>query len=348
MIRVIFIITVFILSLSAKSEITGYYANNKEVKSFINYMIRKYNFRRDYLIKTFSCAAKPKRYRTKKRARRVKLGIAKGHKWWLKSVGYTKYEKRYLNEDRVKQGVKFVKRYKKLLNRIEKKLKVDKYIIAAIVGIETYYGEIIGNWETFNALAYHSFKKKKRAKLFKYELEKLLVLCYRQKLKALYLKGSIYGALGLGQLMPHSYLKYGLSYDGNRRIEPFSYPDAIATVANFLHHKGWISGKEVAIRASYHGKKFNLIKKSTKYKISRKSLKKWGIKARKKFKAKYFKLTKLKRAEFDELWITFNNFDVLKHYNNSDYYAMAVYQLAQEIKKREVLSTRKKVAYGIK
>ncbi len=334
MIRIFFISIILILSLHAKNEVTGYYAKNKEVKHFINHMIRKYNFKRDYLIDVFSRASKPKRYRTQRRHRRLKYGIAKGRKWWLRSVGFSAYEKRYLNEDRVRQGTKFAKRYKTLLGRIEKKLKVDKYIVTAIIGIETYYGEIIGNWETFNSLAYHTFKDKRRKKLFKYELEKLLVLSYRQKLNALYLKGSIYGALGLGQLMPHAYLKYGLSYDGNKKIEPFSHPDAIATIANFLHHKGWREGKDVAIRAKYSGKKFNQIKQHTRYRISRATLKKWGLKATKKFKAKYFKATKLKRAEFDEIWLTFNNFDVLKRYNNSDYYAMAVYQLAQEIKKR--------------
>ena len=335
MIRIFFISIILLFSLHAKNEVTGYYANNKKVKHFINHMIRKYNFRRDYLIDIFSRARKPTRFHTKRRHRVVRYGIAKGHKWWLRSVGYSAYEKRYLNEDRVRQGVKFAKRYKTLLSRIEQKLKVDKYIITAIIGIETYYGEIIGNWETFNTLAYHTFKEKKRAKLFKFELEKFLLLCYRQKLKALYLKGSIYGALGLGQLMPHAYLKYGLSYDGNKKIEPFSHPDAIATVANFLHHKGWREGKDVAIKANFYGKRFTRIKSNTRYRINRTTLKKWGLKASKKFKSKYFRLTKLKRAEYDEVWLTFNNFSVLKHYNNSDYYAMAVYQLAQEIKKRD-------------
>ncbi len=335
MLRAFLITTLLVYSLHANGIVTGYYANNKEVQHFINHMIRKYNFKRDYLIDIFSRASKPKRYRTKKRHRRVKVGIVKGKKWWLQSVGFSKYEKRYLNEDRVTQGVKFTRRYRTLLSRIEKSLHVDKYIITAIIGIETYYGEIIGNWETFNSLAYHSFKEKKRAKLFKFELEKLLLLTYRQKLKALYLKGSIYGALGLGQLMPHSYLKYGLSFDGNSKIEPFSHPDAIATVANFLHHKGWKIGKSIAIRAKYSGTKFHHIKKSTKYKINRKRLRKWHVVPTKSFQEKYFKLTKLKRAEFDELWITFNNFATLKHYNNSDYYAMVVFQLAQEIKKRD-------------
>ena len=335
MIKIVLIVTLLLSFVNAKSEVTGYYAKDRDVKHFINYMIRKYNFKREYLIQTFSQARKPKRFRTKKRNRRVKLGVAKGRKWWLKSVGFTAYEKRYLNEDRVKQGVKFVNRYKSYFDRIEKKFKVDRYTIAAIVGVETYYGEIVGNWEVFNALAYNAFKKRARAKLFKYELEKLLVLCYRQKLKALYLKGSRYGALGLGQLMPHSYLKYGVSFDGNSRIEPFSRIDAIATIANYLHHKGWKMGKEIAMRASYKGRKFKRIKKSTRYKINRATLRKWGIKPRKQLKAKYFKLLKLERAEFDEVWLTFNNFDVLKRYNNSDYYAMVVYQLAQEIKKRD-------------
>lgn len=339
--KILLFIILLLFSLNANSELSGYYAKNREVKHFINYMIRKYNFKREYLIDLFSHARKPKRFRTKRRLRRVQSGIAKGRKWWLRSVGYSAYEKRYINEDRVLEGVKFVRKYNTVLKRISQKLQVDRYIIAAIVGIESYYGEIIGNWETFNVLALHAFSKKKRAKLFRFELEKLLLLCYRQKLKALYLKGSVYGALGLGQLMPHAYLKYGMSFDGNRRIEPFSYPDAIATVANFLHKKGWKKGRAVAIRASYRGKKFNYIKKRTQHKISKAKLKKWGLKPRTKVEELSFKLLKLKRAEFDEIWLTFHNFEVLKRYNNSDYYAMAVFQLAQEIQNREKKSKKR-------
>ena len=331
--KILLLLIVLPYMLLAK-ELSGMYAKNKEVKHFINYMIRKHNFKRDYLIDVFSRASKPRRYKTKKRHRYVVKGIAKGKKWWLRNTGFSRYEKIYLNEDRVRQGVKFVKKYKTLFSRIEKKLKVDRYIIAAIIGIETYYGEYIGNWETFNTLAYCSFIKKRRYRLFRYELENLLLLSYRQKLNALYLKGSKYGALGLGQLMPHSYIKYGISFDGNKRIEPFSKPDAIATVANFLHKKGWQFNKDVAIRAKFKGRYFKKIKSQTKYKVSKYTLKKWGLIPKDKVKVPYFKLVKLKRAEFDEVWLTFKNFDVLKRYNNSNYYAMAVYQLSQEIKKR--------------
>ena len=320
----------FFIEIQAK-ELSGYYAKNKEVKAFINFMIRKHNFKRSYLIEVFSKARKPKAFRVKKRYRKIHYGLLKGQKRWLRKVGYTRHERAYVNRDRVIEGVKFVKRYKTIFNRIEKRFKVDKYIVAAIIGIESYYGEIKGRYEAFNILAYYSFKDKRRARFFKYELENLLLLSYRQHLNALYLKGSKYGALGLGQLMPHSYVQYGVSIDGNKRVEPFSYPDSIATVANFLHKKGWSYKSLVALKSSFYGKRIPQIKSNRVY--SKHYLKKHGVRLP-KLKAHYLRVVKLKRAEYEELWLTFKNFRVLKRYNNSNYYAMAVYQLAQEIKKR--------------
>jgi len=332
MFRIIFLSIILIFSLNANSKVTGLYAKNKEVKRFINHMIRKHNFKRSYLIEVFSKARKPVSFKLKKRKRRVAHGMIKGKNRWLRYNGYTRHERAFLTKDRVLQGVKFVKRYKTLFTRIENRLKVDKYIVAAIIGIESYYGEMKGRWEAFNILAYNSFVKKRRARFFKYELENLLLLSYRQKLNALYLKGSKYGALGIGQLMPHSYIKYGVSFDGNKKIEPFSNPDSIATVANFLHKKGWSYQKPVTLRARFSGKWIPQIKNNRVYPMA--YLRKKGLKIS-KTKARFLKVVKLKRAEFEELWLAFKNFKILKRYNNSNYYAMAVYQLAQEIKKRD-------------
>ena len=331
----VFIILFLAISLQSKTnKLTGMYAKNKEVKRFINYMIKKHNFKRSYLIKVFSTARKPVRMKIKRKKRKIVKGVAKGKRWWLKNSGYTKFEKSFLAEDRVRQGVKFLKRYKTALSRIEKKFKVDKEIIVAIIGIETYYGEIKGHYEAFNTLAYNAFKGKKRKRFFKYELENLLLLAYRQRLNVKLLKSSKYGALGIGQLVPHSYIKYGVDFDRNGRVEPFSYVDTMATVANFLHHKGWRLHKNVAIRASYDGMRFKSLKTDTKIYYTLDDLYMYDILPRKKFKEKRFRLIKLKRAEYDELWLTFKNFYVLRRYNASNYYAMAVYQLAQEIKRR--------------
>ena len=329
--RILLIIMLSLIPLFANIKLNGYYHNNKEAKHFINYMIRKHNFKRSYLIDLFCRASKPHEFKVKRRKRKIITGYAKGVKWWLRNTGFSHHEKVYLNKDRIIQGAKFVKRYKSIFERIEKQLKVDKFIVAAVIGIETYYGDYKGSWESFNLLAYRAFKGKNRKRYFRYELEHLLMLSYRQHLKALWLKGSKFGALGLGQLMPDSYIKYGVSFDGNKRIEPFSKPDAIATVANYLHKKGWHYGQKVAIRARFKGRHFHRNFRSKRlYSIN--YIKKLGISPREKIKSKYCYVIKLKRAEFDEIWLGFNNYEVIKRYNNSDKYAMAVYKLANAIK----------------
>ncbi len=331
------ILTIFLsfTFLQAKSsKLKGYYAHNKEVMRFINYMIRKHNFKRSYLINLFSKARKPKRFKIRCKKRSFVCGVAKGRRYWLKNSGYTRFEKSFLSEDRVREGVRFLKRYKTKLSQIEKKFKVDKEIIVAIIGVETYYGHIKGHYEAFNTLCYYTFKNKRRSRFFRYELENFLLLCYRQKLNARLLKSSKYGALGIGQLMPHSYIQYGVDFDGNKRIEPFSYIDTMATIANFLHKKGWRFHDDVAIRASYDGLRFKTLRTNTRIYYTLNDLYFWDILPRKKVKHKKFRLIKLKRAEYDELWLTFKNFYVLRRYNPSNYYAMSVFELAQEIKKR--------------
>ncbi len=333
--RVLFVLFIFVFSLHAKNQkLTGMYSKNIEVKRFINYMIRKHNFKRSYLINVFSKAGRPKKMRVKCHKKSYIRGMAKGKKWWLKSCGYTKFEKTFLTADRVRDGVRFLKRYKTKLEKIEKKYKVDKEIIVAIIGVETYYGYIKGKYEVFNTLAYLSFKNNRRKRFFRYELENLLLLTYRQGLNARLLKGSYYGALGIGQLMPHNYIKYGVDFDRDGKIEPFSYIDTMATIAKFLHKKGWRYKDKVSIRASYAGLRFDALKTNTKRYYVLDDLYFNDILPRHKFKNRRFRLIKLKRAEYDELWLSFKNFYVLKRYNASNYYAMAVYQLSQEIKRR--------------
>jgi len=232
------ILTVFAFS----SSLTGIYSNNKDVKRFINSVSARDHFSKAYLIKLFSKASKPRKYRVPRVYRKRAKGIARELRG---ARGYTRHEMLYLGEDRVRRGVAFANRYKSALDTVEKKFKVNRYIVAAILGIETYYGEIKGEWEVFNTLAYKAFKEPRnaRTKLYRYELEKFLVFTRKAKLKPLYLKGSNCGAMGLGQLMPHSYMEYGVNFDGNRKIEPFSKIDSIATVANYLRKKGWLYGK---------------------------------------------------------------------------------------------------------
>ncbi|MBD5626299.1 MAG: lytic murein transglycosylase [Desulfovibrio sp.] len=56
------------------------------------------------------------------------------------------------------------------------------------------------------------------------------------------LPGSIYGAVGLCQFMPSNISTYGADGDGDGRVDLFTAPDAIASLAHYLARHGWKAG----------------------------------------------------------------------------------------------------------
>ena len=62
------------------------------------------------------------------------------------------------------------------------------------------------------------------------------------------LRGSSAGALGMPQFLPGNYLRYGVDGDGDGKVDLFSGPDAVLSVANYLRNHGW-SGSNPSLRA---------------------------------------------------------------------------------------------------
>jgi membrane-bound lytic murein transglycosylase B len=154
----------------------------------------------------------------------------------------------------------------------------------------------------------------------------------REKVNPRHVKGSFAGAIGLGQFMPSNYRTFvvDFNHDGKKRMH--SPEDAIGSIAHYFKRHGWHRGEPVAVRVSYPGKRFNGRKTGYKYTYNRASLKNISPKGHFDYHGKVH-LIKLKRYGFDELWYGAHNFYVITRYNHSSYYAMAVYQLAEKIKK---------------
>ena len=296
-------------------------------------MVKEHNFKRHYLEKLFSkvkMQKAPLRFyaeKTKKKPSKKAQKLYPLHGAWDR---YVKYK---VTQRRTEQGVEFIKKYKSTFKRVEKDYGVPSHYVAAIIGIESVYGGNVGKYPVFDTLTTLAFEKNRRNKFFKRELEKFILLSYRQKFNPKNVKGSFAGAIGLSQFMPSNYEAYGVDFNNDGKISLQNPVDAIASVANYLKQHGWKKNEEVATRVSYKGDRFKKYKTGYNKKYHRSKL--VGIEP-KYGKWNYFdkvRLIKLSRKSYDELWYGAKNFYIITRYNHSAYYAMAVHQLAVKIKK---------------
>ncbi len=308
------------------------YTKDAEALEFIQMMHKKHEFKLAYLKKLFSDVTRQE----------VPLSIITGKplknppktvRYQYPKGAWDRYVYYKVTPKRIQQGLSFIKKYQSTFKHVEKKYGVPTEYIAAIIGIESVYGINVGKHPVFDTLTTLAFEENRRNKFFQRELEKFILLSYRQKFNPKNVMGSYTGAIGLGQFMPSNYEAYGIDFNKDGKISLQHPQDAIASVANYLKQNGWRRGEEVATRVAYEGNRFKALQTGYMYTYNRADL--IGI------KPKYGKwdynnkvrLIKLDRANYDELWYGAKNFYVITRYNQSAYYAMSVHQLAKRIKK---------------
>lgn len=328
--KINFITSILIMFLA--SSLFAYnkdYTKDLEVKNFINDLVKDDKFNKKELIKLFSNVEVQNNalsYYTK--PKKLDFEVKKRH-----NNSWDRYEKKLLNQKRIKLGVEFMKKNKKVLNKAYKEYGVQAEYITAIIGIESFYGKFMGNYLVFEALTTLAFEKNRRNKFFKNELKEFLILTRKNKENPKDIYGSFAGAIGLAQFMPSNFKTLAVDFNKDKKIDLSNEADAIGSIANYFKKSGWNKYIPVATRVSYKGKRFTKLKTGFKYKYKRSKLK--GIKPKDKnfFYNNKVHLVKLNRKRFDELWYGTKNFYVITRYNRSSYYAMAVHKLAQEIKK---------------
>jgi len=252
-----------------------------------------------------------------------------------KTKTWKEYRPIFIQPLRVARGVEFWRTNQEALARAQKVYGVPPEIVVAIIGVETNYGRNTGGYYVLDALTTLAFDYPPRAPFFRSELENYLVLTREHGHSPAHFKGSYAGAMGFGQFMPSSYRNFAVDFTGDGYADIWENPtDAIGSVANYFKAHGWQSGKPVTAKASFHHKKplpeFNLIQPP---KVSVGEWKKQGLSTSNHIGA----TTPALALEFDgdkglEYWLGFPNFYVITRYNRSPMYAMAVYQLSQEIK----------------
>jgi len=288
------------------------------IPGFIDEMVAKHQFRRDELAKVFDRAQhRPEVIEAISRPATTKP--------------WPEYRAAFVNRKRIRLGLEFWSKHRKALRRAEKEYGVPQEIIVAVIGVETIYGQNTGNFLVLDALTTLAFDYPRRAEFFRSELENYLLLAREEQFDMLAIRGSYAGAMGIPQFMPSSYRNYAVDFNRNRAIDLLHEDmDAIGSVANYLRGYGWISGEPVAVR----------VQASDSLAVDKdhatRSLGEWlasGVVPSVKFSPdKPARLIDFTLEEGKEFWLAFNNFEVITRYNNSDFYAMSVFQLAQKLK----------------
>jgi membrane-bound lytic murein transglycosylase B len=209
-------------------------------------------------------------------------------------------------------------------------------LILGILGVETFFGRNTGSFRVIDALATIAFHGERRQDYFREELKELLLLARDTKIDPLVIKGSYAGAVGLPQFMPSSYRRYAVDFDGDGAIDLLSSPaDAIGSVASYMKAFGWAVGETptAPIRLA-QGTEADLVSGLERVHDVVEVQGKGVVFSGRDPPAGVISIFELPTpGKPSKFMAGFNNFEVVTRYNRSTFYASAVLELGEAIRK---------------
>ena len=299
------------------------YGNHDKARSFIDGMVKEHGFNRSELETLFSAA--------ERRDDIIELMSKPAEK----KLEWFEYRKIFLTRSRIDGGVAFWKKHADILDRAQAEFGVDPQVIVAIIGVETRYGGNTGRHRVLDALATLAFDYPPRSKFFTGELEHFLLLAREEQIDLLETTGSYAGAMGYGQFIPSSYRHYAVDFSADGKRDLWNSPDdIIGSVANYFRKHGWKQGQPVAARAKITGEDYRTaLELGYKPNTVLHALRHDGITPVGDYPDDLVAaLIEFGQENGPEYWLGFNNFYTITRYNHSPLYAMAVYQLSEEIR----------------
>ncbi|MGZ8136235.1 MAG: lytic murein transglycosylase [Methylococcaceae bacterium] len=279
----------------SSNTVTGTYASSLAARNFIQHMVQKHGFSESYLNGLFSTANRLDSV-IRLESPAPSTGPTKP-----RLGSWTRYRDKFLTEAHISNGVEFWRNNSQAIQKASVTYGVDPEYIVGIIGVETYFGKNFGKTCIFDALSTLSFDTYRRSKYFMSELENFLLMSRDEDFDPRKPQGSWAGAMGYGQFMPSSFRRLAVDFNSDGRRDLWQPEDAIGSVAHYFSRSGWQFHNPVAKPSSV---------------------------------ANNPAVIELSTYNGNEYWYVHPNFKVIKKYNNSNKYAMAVHQLAQAIKQR--------------
>ncbi len=256
------------------------------------------------------------------------------------------YQVRFVESQRIQAGVLFARQQAPWLARAEAEYGVPSSMVLGIIGVETFYGRLLGRFRLIDALATLSFDfptgRSDRSAYFRDELAHLLVWARRDGLDLATLCGSYAGAVGLGQFMPGSVLRYGVDFDGDKRVDmaasdKAAVADVIGSIAHYLAKHGWQRGQDThfAVQIPDNAAALQaLLVPDILPSFSAQQMADAGARLSEAGQAHTgpLALVELQNGAAPPSYVAGTaNFYAITRYNRSSYYAMAVIELGQAV-----------------
>ena len=244
-----------------------------------------------------------------------------------------------VSDTRIANGKTKLKEYAKLFAAVKRKYGVDPGILAAIWGIESNYGAVLSNtkfiWPIVRSLATLCWQHRARWEKDEAEFIAALTLVQRGPLDANTLVGSWAGAIGNFQTDPTKVLLYGTDGDGDGKVDLVdSFPDALATAAVHLRGLGWTPGIDWGFEVTLPKRFDYLLADRTKLRpisfFIHHGVRRANGRPFPKPKTPVFLY--IPAGKDGPKFLLTGNYLVLKGYNQSDSYALAVSHLADRLK----------------
>ncbi|MGC1624532.1 MAG: lytic murein transglycosylase [Pseudolabrys sp.] len=216
----------------------------------------------------------------------------------------------------------------KTFDAVEKKFEVERWVLLALWGMESDFGTEKDRWDVFRSLATLAYVKD-RDPYFRNELLVAMQIMQNSRLPREKMVSSWAGAMGQTQFMPSNFVDYAIDFSGDGRADIWSnVPDVLASTANYLRKWKWNPALPWGFEVT--------VPKSFDYMRSRANFTEWEALGVRRADGKQFPSSGQGILFFPSGadgpgFIVTENFDVLKEYNNSDAYAIAVGHLADRI-----------------
>jgi membrane-bound lytic murein transglycosylase B len=249
------------------------------------------------------------------------------------TLTFQQYLTRVVPDHRIATGRRKLTQNRALLNDVYRIYGVPPHMIVALWAIETDFGRLTGGFKVVPALATLAHDGRRSA-FFRKELLDALTILDEGHIKPADMAGSWAGAMGQCQFMPSSFLNFAVDHDGDGRKDIWkTRADIFASAANLLAshgwERGWTWGRPVRLP--------DVFDLGVEGLDNKKPLAEWQALGIRRTDGR-----DLPNAEIDAslimpdgpdgaVFLVYDNFRVILHWNRSDYFALTVGYLADRI-----------------